>query len=341
MTASLSVAGLGHRYATAEHWGLRDVTFEVQPGEVLAVVGPSGSGKTTLLRLICGLLDPSEGQVLLDGLSAADVPPERRPVAMVFQGYALFPHLSVRDNIAFGMKVRGVSREERRRRAVEVADQLRLGDVIDRLPAELSGGERQRVALGRALVRAPQVFCLDEPLSSLDPVLRVEARRTLAGLLRAEGRCAVYVTHDQSEAMTVGDRVAVLREGCLEQLASPRDLHRRPATAFVARFIGSPPMSLLPALDGRAGPVAAPRPVPDGTLLGVRAEHVQVGAGEPLVVREVEDHGHEVLVAFGVAGHDLVARLPAGSDVRAGEILLVRVDPNGVLAYDPDTGGLL
>jgi len=149
------------------------------------------------------------------------------------------------------------------------------------------------------------------------------------------------VTHDQSEAMTVGDRVAVLREGCLEQLAAPRELHRRPATAFVARFIGTPPMSLLPALGGRAGPVVAPRPVRDGTLLGVRAEHVQVGAGEPLDVREVEDHGHEVLVAFDVAGHDLVARLPAGSDVRPGEVLLVRIDPDGVLAYDPDTGALL
>lgn len=341
MSAALSVSGLGHRYPGAERWGLRDVTLEVQPGEVLAVVGPSGSGKTTLLRLICGLLDPSEGQVLLDGESAAEVPPERRPVAMVFQGYALFPHLNVRDNIAFGMKVRGVRRDERRRRAVEVADQLQLGDVVDRLPAELSGGERQRVALGRALVRAPQVFCLDEPLSSLDPVLRVEARRSLAGLLRADGRCAVYVTHDQSEAMTVGDRVAVLREGRLEQLAAPRELHARPATAFVARFVGSPPMSLLPAVNGRAGPVPSPRDLPDGTLLGIRAEHVQVGAGEPFVVREVEDHGHEVLVAFDVAGADLVSRLPAGSDVSVGATLLVRVDPDGVLAYDPDSGALL
>ena len=341
MTASLAVEGLGHRHAGADAWAVHDVTLSVQPGEVLAVVGPSGSGKTTLLRLVCGLLTPTAGRILLDGADAAHTPPERRPVAMVFQGFALFPHLTVRENIAFGLTVRRVGKQERVRRAEEAAATLHVDALLDRLPSELSGGERQRVALARALVRDPRVFCLDEPLSSLDPVLRVEARRVLSRLLRADGRCAVYVTHDQSEALTVGDRVAVLRDGGLEQLATARELHARPASAFVARFVGSPPMSLLPAVAGRAGPLAPAGPVPDGALLGVRAEDVQVGGGQPLVVREVEDHGHEQVVALDVDGHDLMARVPVDAAVQVGSSLRVRVDPARVRVYDGETGRLL
>jgi ABC-type sugar transport system ATPase subunit len=261
---------------------------------VLAVVGPSGSGKTTLLRLVCGLLEPTEGEVRIGGQDQARVPPERRPVAMVFQGFALFPHLSVRDNIGFGLRVRRVARSERRQRVEQVAVSLGLGPLLDRLPAELSGGERQRVALARALVRDPAVFCLDEPLSALDPLLRGDARRELADLLRAQGRCAVFVTHDQAEALTLGDRVAVLRGGRLEQVDRPRALYDRPATPFVASFVGTPAMSLLQR---------------DGAVVGVRPEHVRLVAGDDALVVAVEDHGHEVHVLLDVSGGRLLARV--------------------------------
>ena len=285
--------------------------LEVRPGQVLAVVGPSGSGKTTLLRAVSGLLDPTEGRVLIGGRPMAGVAPERRPVAMVFQGFALFPHLTVRDNVAFGLRVRRVRRADRDARVVQAAGALGLGDLLDRLPAQLSGGERQRVALARALVRDPQVFCLDEPLSALDPVLRTDARRELARLLRAEGRCAVLVTHDQAEARVLGDVVAVLRDGRLEQVGTPRELYDEPATPFVASFVGTPPMSLLRDGDG---------------LRGVRAEHVQLLPGDDATVVDVEDHGHELHVVLAVDGGRLLARAPVGGAPPVGSRVGVSVD---------------
>ena len=298
MTSRASLDGLGHRYAGGD-WALRDVTLALAPGEVLAVVGPSGSGKSTLLRLLTGLLAPAEGSVWIDGRDVTRVAPERRPVAMVFQGFALLPHLTVRDNVGFGPRVRREPKAAAAQRVAEAAESLGLTPLLDRYPGQLSGGERQRVALARALVRDPVVFCLDEPLSSLDPQLRTDARRLLAPLLRAEGRCAVYVTHDQAEAMTMGDRVAVLRAGRLEQVATPRELYDGPATTFVASFVGSPPMSLLPE--------------PDGGWLGVRPEHVRLVAGDEGTIVDVEDLGHERHVAVDLPGRGrVVARLGAG-----------------------------
>ena len=265
---------------------------------MLAVVGPSGSGKTTLLRLLTGLLTPTEGTVSIGGNDVTRVAPERRPVAMVFQGFALLPHLTVRDNVAFGPRVRREPKAQVERRVGSAVASLGLTPLLDRFPGELSGGERQRVALARALVRDPLVFCLDEPLSSLDPQLRTDARRLLAPLLRADGRCAVYVTHDQAEAMTMGDRVAVLRAGRLEQVATPRDLYDAPATTFVASFVGSPPMSLLPDGDG---------------WLGVRPEDVRLTPGDDGTIVDVEDLGHERHVAVDLPGRGrVVARLGAG-----------------------------
>ena len=290
---------------------------EVAAGEVLAVVGPSGSGKTTLLRAVSGLLEPTEGAVVIGGRPMRGVAPERRPVAMVFQGFALFPHLTARDNIAFGMRVRKVRRAEREQRVEQAAAALGLAGLLDRLPSELSGGERQRVALGRALVRDPQVFCLDEPLSALDPLLRSDARRELAGLLRADGRCAVLVTHDQAEAMAMGDRVAVLNAGRLEQVGAPRELYENPASRFVASFVGTPPMSLLPGRDGVAGPVRAAQPVPGPCVLGVRAEHVRLVPGDVAVVAGVEDHGHELHVVLELPLDGRTARLLARTAVGA------------------------
>ena len=263
------------------------------------MVGPSGSGKTTLLRLLTGLLAPTEGAVRIDGADVTKTAPERRPVAMVFQGFALLPHLTVRDNVAFGPRVRREPKAAAAARVADAAGSLGLASLLDRYPAELSGGERQRVALARALVRDPVVFCLDEPLSSLDPQLRTDARKLLAPLLRAEGRCAVYVTHDQAEAMTMGDRVAVLNAGRLEQVDTPRALYDAPATTFVAAFVGSPPMSLLPE--------------PDGGWLGVRPEDVRLVPGDAGVIVDVEDLGHERHVAVDLPGRGrVVARLGAG-----------------------------
>ena len=299
---------------------------------MLAVVGPSGSGKTTLLRLVCGLLEPSEGEVRLAGAPTAGVPPERRPVAMVFQGFALFPHLSVADNIGFGLRVRKVGREQRRALVAATAEPLGLTPLLDRLPAELSGGERQRVALARALVREPAVFCLDEPLSALDPLLRADARRGLGELLRADGRCALFVTHDQAEAMVLGDRVAVLREGRLEQVGTPREVYDRPATPFVASFVGTPPMSLLRGRDGVAGPLRAPGAAGE-CLLGVRPEHVHLLLDGDLTVSAVEDQGHEAHVVLDTPAGRLLARVPPGAAPAPGSRVGVRVDPADVLAW--------
>ena len=299
MTGRVVLDGLGHRYGSGGDWALRDVSLTLDAGEVLAVVGPSGSGKTTLLRLLTGLLPATEGAVHIDGADVTRTAPERRPVAMVFQGFALMPHLTVRENVAFGPRVRREPKQATAARVAEVAESLGLTPYLDRHPAQLSGGERQRVALARALVRDPVVFCLDEPLSSLDPQLRTDARRLLAPLLRAEGRCAVYVTHDQAEAMTMGDRVAVLRDGRLEQVATPRELYDTPATTFVASFVGSPPMSLLPD--------------PDGGWLGVRPEDVRLVPGDEGTIVDVEDLGHERHVAVDLPGRGrVVARLGAG-----------------------------
>ena len=304
----VALDGVGHAYGGVVV--LADVSLTVAPGEVLAVVGPSGSGKTTLLRLISGLLEPTRGTVAIGGTPMAGVAPERRPVAMVFQGYALFPHLSVRDNIGFGLRVRKVGRADRDARVVEAAARLGLSDLLERLPSALSGGERQRVALARALVRDPAVFCLDEPLSALDPLLRADARRELAGLLRADGRCAVFVTHDQAEALTLGDRVAVLRAGRLEQVAAPRELYAAPATPFVAAFVGTPPMSLWEA---------------DGAVHGVRAEDVAVVEGDDATVVAVEDHGHEVHVVLDTPTGRVLSRATAASAPAVGTRVGVRL----------------
>ena len=335
--SGLAVHGLVARYPGGEAPALDGVDLAVGPGEVLAVVGPSGSGKSTLLRVVAGLLAPAAGAVEIDGVDVTRTAPERRPVSMVFQGYALFPHLTVADNIGFGLAVRRVRKDERTAAVAEAAATLGLTDLLERLPGALSGGERQRVALARALVRDPVVFLLDVPLSSLDAVLRTDARRELAQVLRAQGRCGVHVTHDQVEARTVGDRVAVLRSGRVEQVGTPREVYDAPATAFVAGFVGSPPAAMLMASGGGAGPVRPPTPAADGDTLAVRPEHVHLDpAGTPLQVLAVEDLGHEVLVLLECAGQRLGARVPAARAPREGDLLPVHVEPHRVMVFGPD-----
>jgi multiple sugar transport system ATP-binding protein len=308
---------------------LRNVSLGVQKGELLVVVGPSGCGKSTTLRIIAGLEEAESGVVRIGGKSMAGVPPQDRDVAMVFQGYALYPTMTVRQNIEFPLKMRKVDPAERRKRADEAAELLGLGRLMDRLPAELSGGERQRVAMGRAIVRRPRVFLFDEPLSNLDAALRQELRVNIGVLVRDLGVTAIYVTHDQVEAMTLADRICVMKKGEIQQIAPPREIYERPATSFVGTFIGVPKMNLLEAgVSGdmiEAGPFRLSAPsgtkLPERVVVGVRPEDVRLvepgdeGATK-LEVAIAEPLGAETNFVLRTGHLQLRARAP-GFDPRA------------------------
>jgi multiple sugar transport system ATP-binding protein len=296
-----------------------EVSLAVEESEFMVLVGPSGCGKTTLLKMIAGLEPVSGGRILIGGKNVTYLPPRQRDIAMVFQTYALYPHMDVRKNLGYALKVRGTSRRERKAKVEEVARLLGLEDLLDRKPAQLSGGQRQRVAMGRAIVREPAAFLMDEPLSNLDAKLRVGMRAELARLHDRLGVTTVYVTHDQVEAMTLGQRVAVMREGQLQQVGTPRQVYREPANLFVAAFIGSPPMNLVSAtldhdtvefagfripLDREVRPPAAPN---GRVILGIRPESFEdvafADAGLPQIdvsVAVVEELGSEVQVVFPV-----------------------------------------
>jgi ABC-type sugar transport system ATPase subunit len=329
---------------------LRAIDLEAADGELLVVVGPSGSGKTTLLRITAGLELPSAGSIAIGGRDVTRRPPGRRNVAMVFQSYALFPHLTAAENIGIGLEAREVPRDERRRRVAEAARVVGCEQLLDRRPHELSGGERQRVALARALVRDPDVSLLDEPLSNLDAQLRIQMRAELKELHREVGATMVYVTHDQVEALTLGDRIVVLNEGAIQQVGVPADVFWRPENTFVARFIGSPPMNLFPAtVDGSvlaAGPLRVALPtgtaVPARSRLeaGVRPEHVRIGdvEGPAAEVHLVEPAGAEVYVRLRVDAHEVVARMPAGTEPQLGSRVRVAVAADALHLFDAETG---
>jgi len=295
--AHVELRNVSKRYGALA--AIRDLSLSVDRGSFTALLGPSGCGKSTLLRMIAGLEDVSEGQVLIGEEDVTDVSPADRGIAMVFQSYALYPHMTVRQNIAFSLRVAGQSKTKRNARADEVAAMLHLGDLLDRKPSQLSGGQRQRVAIGRALVRDPQVFLFDEPLSNLDALLRVQMRLELARLHRELGTTMIYVTHDQVEAMTLADKIVVLDRGRICQVGAPSELYDRPANRFVAGFIGTPPMNIVPVKvecdgSGRAAlgfsggsRVELPPGLPErwhalsataGLELGVRPEHVSLCA---------------------------------------------------------------
>ncbi len=295
----VELSGVGKSFGTIDV--IHDVDLQVGQGELVVFVGPSGCGKSTLLRMICGLEYLSRGEVRIDGRSMRGVDPSRREVAMVFQSYALYPHMTVADNMGFALRMAGMRKRERAERVREAARILRLEDLLDRLPKQLSGGQRQRVAIGRAIVRNPKVFLFDEPLSNLDAELRVQMRLEIAALHRQLGATMIYVTHDQVEAMTMADRIVVLRQGRIEQVGSPSEVYARPRNLFVAGFIGSPRMNLLSgrvtavsgaealvALTGREeSPFAVPA-TPGGVAageavtLGIRPEHLSVDADRPI-----------------------------------------------------------
>jgi ABC-type sugar transport system ATPase subunit len=315
---------------------LRGVDLTAADGELVVVLGPSGCGKSTLLRVAAGLEDATAGRVLIGGRDVTRVAPGRRNVSMVFQSYALFPHLTVEENVAFGLEVREVPRREARSRARAAAELVGCAELLARRPAELSGGERQRVALARALVREPDVFLLDEPLSNLDAELRVRMRAELKALHRRVGGTMVHVTHDQTEALTLGDRIAVLRDGGVQQVGTPDEVWATPANRFVARFVGSPPMNLLPA-DGPLRPAGV-----DGDRrleLGVRPEHLRLGAdGVAGEVTLVEPVGGEAFVHVRVEQYELVARTEAAVRPEVGDAVRVSVEPTDVHLFDVETG---
>ncbi|HKH87964.1 MAG TPA: ABC transporter ATP-binding protein [Acidimicrobiales bacterium] len=335
---------------------LETIDLEAEPGEFLVLLGPSGCGKSTLLRIVAGLETPSAGIVRIGGVDVSAVEPRDRDVAMVFQNYALYPHLSVRKNIEFPLRARGVPPPERRRVAEDAAGSLQLGELLERKPSQLSGGQRQRVALARAIVRHPKAFLMDEPLSNLDARLRVEMRAELVDLHRRTGTTIIYVTHDQVEAMTMGTRIAVMSNGVLRQLGAPQEVHDHPADVFVAGFIGSPPMNLLPGdvLAAGAGelPVAT---VPGGTVpvgafapglkvtIGVRPEQFFVDATGTIeaTVSLVESLGHERHLACRLVDGSLVIVRQSGSEpaTDVGTPVRLSVSPGThVHVFDRETG---
>jgi ABC-type sugar transport system ATPase subunit len=327
------------------------VTLHVSEGEFAVLVGPSGCGKTTVLRMIAGLEVPSAGRIVINGRDVTDLPPRERDIAMVFQNYALYPHLSVRENIAFGLRMRRVDPVEAARRVDQVSEALAIGELLERRPAQLSGGQRQRVALARAIVREPTVFLFDEPLSNLDAQVRAQARGELVRLHRRLGTTMLYVTHDQVEAMTMAQRVAVMHRGRVEQVAPPLDVYRAPATLFVAGFVGSPPINRFAGrvlADGRTQRfdgalrqrVAAP--LAERATLAVRPEHLRLvpaGEGEGGLaageVTLVECLGPETIVHVRLAGGDeATVRLTAGEVPALGSTVGIAMHGPDALVFD-------
>ena len=312
------------------------LSLEVADGEFLVLVGPSGCGKTTALRMLAGLEPITSGRIVIGDRVVNNVAPGARNVAMVFQSYALYPHMTVRDNLAFSLRNFKVPKAEIERRVSQAAEILELSQFLKRKPKQLSGGQRQRVALGRAIVREPEAFLMDEPLSNLDAALRVQTRAEIMKLQKRLGTTTIYVTHDQVEAMTMGDRIAVMSHGVLQQIGTPEELYRQPANTFVARFIGSPAMNLVPS-DllgvGRAG-----------TLAGFRPEHVELangstgGASYDAVVEVVEYLGDEQLAHLRLGDNALVAKLPVDARLEMGSTRTFSVPLERLLLFDAESG---
>ncbi|WP_298928957.1 ABC transporter ATP-binding protein [uncultured Ramlibacter sp.] len=335
---------------------LHGIDLDIREGEFVALVGPSGCGKSTLLRLIAGLEDISSGEIRLGGRLINDVAPKDRDIAMVFQNYALYPHMTVRENLGFSLRLQKTPQEEATRRITEVASALGLSQLLERQPRQLSGGQRQRVAMGRAILRRPQAFLFDEPLSNLDAKLRVQMRTEIKALHQRLGTTTVYVTHDQVEAMTMADRIVVLRDGVIEQQGAPLELYDKPRNAFVAGFIGSPAMNFIPGRlqlgdaphvvtdDGLVLPLAA---TPDGAhgsrvLYGARPEHFSLQAGGlSAEVIVVEPTGAETQIAARLAGQDVIAAFRQRIDARPGDRLSLLPQAAQAHVFDASSGARL
>ena len=374
--AGITFSGVTKRFGDGT-LAVDDLDLEIHDGEFMIFVGPSGCGKTTALRMVAGLEHPTSGEILIGGKVVNDLDPVDRDIAMVFQNYALYPHMTVRDNIGFPLRMQKLAKDERRRRIESAAELLGIGELLERKPGALSGGQRQRVAMGRAIVRHPTAFLMDEPLSNLDAKLRVQMRAELVKLHQRLGVTTLYVTHDQTEAMTLGERVAVLNHGVIQQVDTPGELYNRPLNTFVATFIGSPAMNFLRArLAGGVIEFAALRfELPEGAqgslrevngeiLLGFRPEHffdprlvASEAAGNllPVTVELMEQLGSETLLYFRADGVEaeqksegevelggaLVARLDPRTHVVPGERLVLGVDIERAHFFDPSTGNAI
>jgi multiple sugar transport system ATP-binding protein len=332
--------------AVGKHSGavevLKSVSIDVVDGELLVLVGPSGCGKSTLLRMIAGLEDISSGDMWIGDRLVTDLPAKQRDIAMVFQSYALYPHMTVADNMSFALKLKGVDKQAVATKVRDAARTLGLEALLDRYPRQLSGGQRQRVAMGRAIVRNPQVFLFDEPLSNLDAKLRVVMRSEIKELHQRLGTTTVYVTHDQVEAMTLADRIVVMRDGRIEQIGAPLELYDTPANTFVAGFIGSPAMNFLEGTmtdrgfrlpDGTL--IETGRRLPEATTCGIRPEHFHLGAGAlDCEVVVVEPTGSETQVIGRVGGQQITAVFRDRPDVRPDDRLTLRPDPDKLHFFD-------
>ena len=369
--SALRVQGVSKRYGPLAV--LTDINLEIESGEFCVLVGPSGCGKSTLLSIIAGLDRPSEGDIAIGGRLVTDVPPKDRDIAMVFQSYALYPSMTVRQNICFGMQCRGVSRAQQAEAVARVARLLQIEPLLDRRPAQLSGGQRQRVAMGRALVRDPLLFLFDEPLSNLDAKLRVEMRMEIKQLHQKIGATMVYVTHDQVEAMTMATRIAVMRGGVIQQFDTPDAIYNQPANLFVAQFMGSPPMNTLPArlegggtlsaVVGQGRPDAVRLPLPMAgpgarafldreVVLGLRPECVaDVGrrfGGDPRMsllvdaaVEMSEPMGAETIVLLRMGGERLLGRVSPDERLPPGQVARFALDMRKACLFDPGSGALI
>jgi multiple sugar transport system ATP-binding protein len=327
---------------------IEDLNLHIDDRELMVLVGPSGCGKSTALRMIAGLEEISGGTISIGGRVVNNVAPKDRDIAMVFQSYALYPHMSVRENLEFGLRMRGTARDEITRRVTSAAEILGIPHLLERKPKDLSGGQRQRVAVGRAIVRQPAVFLFDEPLSNLDAKLRVQTRAEITKLQAQLGTTSVYVTHDQVEAMTMGHRITVMRAGVVQQVGTPRDVYEHPANTFVATFIGTPPMNLIAmtADDGRlrASAFSLPSRIPLASgrriLAGIRPEHLRLGnhgEGIPATVDLVEPIGHESIVYATSGDEKLVVIFEPQHAPRAGETITLTVAPERVHLFDAET----
>jgi len=356
--ATLTLDRLSKRYTSAREVAVSDVSFTVADGEFMVLLGPSGCGKSTTLRMVAGLESITSGDLLIDGVRINDKPSKDRDIAMVFQSYALYPHMTVYDNLAFGLRRRSLPRAEIASRVREAAVALGLEPLLERKPHALSGGQRQRVALGRAIVRHPKVFLFDEPLSNLDAALRVGMRGELSALHRRLSATMLYVTHDQVEAMTMGDRICIMEDGKVAQIGAPLEVYASPADTFVATFLGSPAMNILPAvLSGDktnlqigtgslplAGPLtaAASRAAEPDVLFGIRPEDLRPGDGEAALqarILDVEPLGAETIVRLCPAGlaNEILMRVPRTFGGRAGETATIAVDLEASHLFNPVT----
>ncbi len=355
--ATVTFDHVSKRFA-ADTTAVNELDITVADGEFLVLVGPSGCGKTTALRCVAGLETITEGRVLIGDRVVNDVPPKDRDIAMVFQSYALYPHMSVYDNLAFGLRLRKTPKADIDQRVKKAAGILGLEKFLDRKPRALSGGQRQRVALGRAIVREPAVFLMDEPLSNLDAKLRVQTRAEILRLQRQIGTTTLYVTHDQVEAMTMGDRIAVMNAGVLQQAGTPRELYDHPNNVFVAGFIGSPAMNFLTGqtdgsglrvgdvtipLGGQPGRIAMDRPAGSTFVIGFRPEHLDIVDGEadvvtiPVQVDVVEYLGNEELIHAQSANNEIVAIVPSARQVKAGDRVNLGVALDKLHLFDAES----